>query len=127
MRTIACKPAGHRYTLADNAHDTGDQFAAVDVQPVRQNKNAGKIARGQCLADRLAAFSRLLRRVRWLTRETNLGGLKTERGNGNLVVADIVVMDLPARTASDDVRVREHRAQFLIAHSICQRFPRAEI
>src|SRR4029077_12703630 len=127
IRAVPRETSRYRYALADDACDARHEFAAIDAQPIRQNEYAGQIGRGQSLANRCTAFARLLRRVCWFARETNGGGFEAQRAGGNFVVADVVVVDLSARAASDDMRVRKQLSQLIVARGVRERLPRAEI
>ncbi len=121
LGAVAGQSAGDRDPIADRAGDSGNERAAVDVQAIRQNKNSSKIGRRQSPAYRVAARMRMLRRRRRLAGETKPGRVEADGGGSDLVVGDVVVANLTASAATQYVRIREHRAQFVIARATGQR------
>src|SRR3954464_6603873 len=59
LGAIASEPAGERNVLPRDAGDAGNQLAAVEVEPARQHKKAGKPIAHQRPADSTAAGARI--------------------------------------------------------------------
>jgi hypothetical protein len=56
-----------------------------------------------------------------------LGGVKLKGNRGNLIVTYIIVLNLPAGRAANDMGTRKHRADFIVASAVGQNFPGTEI
>jgi hypothetical protein len=126
LGAVAGETAGQRDFRADHAGDARHQLAAVDVEAVGQNEDAGEVVGGKPASDRFAAGARMRRRRHRLAGQCDPGPLEAERHRGNLVV-DVVVTDLAAGAAAHDVGIGEHRAELLGACAIGERRAQTEI
>ena len=123
---VAGKPTGNRDRFADRAGDPGNQLTAIDVQAIRQNENADQVGCRQGAADRVAAGAGTFGRARRFASDAEAGRIEADCRGGDLVVVDVVVVDLPAGAAAENVSGRKHRAQFAITSAARKRLPRTE-
>ena len=105
---VAGEPAGQRDFGADHAGDARHQFAAVDVEAVGQNENAGEIVGRERFADRFAAGARMRGRRHRLAGEPQPRAVEAQRDRRDFVI-DVVVADLAAGAAADHMGLGEHR------------------
>ena len=122
-RAVAGKSARNRNAFARRAGKPGNQFAAVHIEPVGQNEHADEVGRCQRAADRFAAGARMLRAMRRLAGHAQRRCVEADRNSGDLFVSDVVVADLTACAASENVRARKHGAQLAIARAAGERLP----
>ena len=98
---------------ADGVRDPSDKLAAVHVQSVRQDKNAGEIIPLERPADRLAADPGIGRLPKGGMGEAHGRRGETDRHRHQRVVADVVAENLAPGAAADDAGAREHAPQLL--------------
>ena len=110
---VAGQPSGQGHVRADGVRDPGDELAAVHVQSVRQDKNAGEIIPLERPADRLAADPGIGRLPKGGMGEAHGRRGETDRHRHQRVVADVVPEDLAPGAAADDAGAREHAPQLL--------------
>jgi hypothetical protein len=126
IRAIASQPAGDRDIFPRHASYSGDEFAAVDVETVGEHKNSGKTGRRERPPDRFSACARAIGGRCRLAGDPQCRRIEIERDGRNLVIGHVVVTNLAAGAATDNVRARKLGAKLVVTGSARQRLATAK-
>ena len=124
---VAGQSAGQRHRRTDDLADAGNELAAVDVQAVGQHEYAGKVVRIERQTECLAVVPRALRIGNLLPAQAQPRCAETDGGGDDFVIVDVVIVDLSAGAATQNMSGGKHAAQLLVAGAAGQRIAAAEI
>src|SRR4029077_9909555 len=98
--TIPSQTTGQRNGAPDDTCNSGDKFAAVHIQSVRQSEYTSQIFRVQLPANCFTAFTRPSGTRNRFANQTQPCIVKCDSNGRNLFVTNFVVSNLPPSTAT---------------------------